>query len=63
MLSGIREWLNGKKAILTAVVGILTALIAWAAGEISTVILVTAVWVALEAIFIRLGVKKAEVGW
>ena len=55
----IREWLKGKKTYITAAIGLLTAVAAWSSGEITTVALVGAAWVAVQACFIRAGVRKS----
>lgn len=58
MLQTIRDFLAGKKTYITAVVGILTALIAWSGGELTDLQVIGAIWVALQVIFIRSGNKK-----
>ena len=57
-LQKIRDAVDGKKTIITAVIGILTAALAWAAGELTDVAFLGAVWVALQIIFVRAGNKK-----
>lgn len=52
-----REVVNGYRTVLTAVGTILTSLVAWAAGETDLIVLIAAIGTALEAIFIRLGLK------
>ena len=59
-MSKIREWLKGKKAYLTIVVGVVGAVIAWADGSIDLMGLLTAVWAAASVAFIRAGIAKTE---
>ena len=55
-MTKIRIWLKGKKTYLTAAIGVVGALIAWADGSIGSLALATAVWAALQTCFIRAGV-------
>ena len=55
-LSNIREFLKGRKAYITAVIGLLGAVIAWADGQIDGVALLASVWAAAQACFIRAGI-------
>lgn len=55
-MNGIRQWLQGKKTYITAIIGLLGAVIAWADGQIDGVALLAAVWAAAQAVFIRAGV-------
>ena len=57
----IRNWLRGKKTYLTAAIGLLGAVVAWADGDINTTALLAAVWAAAQACFIRAGIAN-EVG-
>ena len=64
-LGNIREFLRGKKAYITAAIGLAGAVIAWADGQIDNVALLAATWAALQACFIRAGIgnevrKQAE---
>lgn len=61
-LSTVREWLKGKKTYLTAVIGLLTAISAWAAGEIEGTALAAAIWSAVSTICIRAGIGGAKAG-
>ena len=54
----VREFLKGKKAYITAAVGVLGALAAWADGQIDTVSLLTATWAAAQTVFIRAGIAN-----
>jgi len=55
-MNSLRLFLQGKKAYIAAAVGLLGAVAAWADGQIDTVALVAAVWVAIQTIFIRAGI-------
>jgi len=63
-VSKVREFLKGKKAYITAVIGLAGAVLAWADGQIDGVALLAALWAAAQACFIRAGigneVKKAQ---
>jgi hypothetical protein len=54
----IREFLKGKKAYLTAAIGVLGAVVAWADGQIDGVALLAAFWAAAQACFIRAGIAN-----
>jgi hypothetical protein len=54
----VREFLKGKKAYLTAAIGVLGAIVAWADGQIDTVALLASVWAAAQACFIRAGIAN-----
>ena len=54
----LRGFLKGKKTYITAAIGILGALAAWADGQISGTGLIAAVWAAAQTIFIRAGVAS-----
>jgi hypothetical protein len=60
-MNKIRDFLKGKKAYLTAALGLLGAVAAWADGQIDGVALLAAVWAAAQACFIRAGIAN-EVG-
>ena len=53
-----REWLKGKKAYITAAIGLLGAVVAWADGQIDTVALLAAAWAAAQTVFIRAGIAN-----
>lgn len=57
-MSKIREFLRGKKTYLTAAIGLLGAVAAWADGQIGTAGLLAAVWAAAQTCFIRAGVAN-----
>jgi hypothetical protein len=54
----IREWLKGKKTYVTAAIGLLGAVVAWADGDINGVALLAALWAAAQSCFIRAGVAN-----
>ena len=57
-LGKIREALKGKKAYITAAIGLAGAVLAWADGDIGGVALLAAVWAAAQACFIRAGIAN-----
>ncbi len=57
-MTTIREFLKGKKAYLTAAIGLLGAVVAWADGDINTTALLAAAWAAAQACFIRAGIAN-----
>ena len=57
-MNKVREFLKGKKAYITAAIGLLGAVVAWADGQIDTVALLGAAWAAAQAVFIRAGVAN-----
>jgi len=54
----IREFLRGRKSYLVAAAGLLGAVIAWTDGQITGTGLLTAVWAAAQACFIRAGISN-----
>jgi len=56
----IKEFLKGKKTYLFAVIALLTALTTWAEGGIGDVEFATAVFVALQTVFLRAGISNGE---
>jgi len=56
----IRNYLKGKKTYITATIGLLGALAGWADGQIDTLAFIGAVWVAVQACFIRAGIDAAK---
>ena len=58
-MSGIINWLSGKKTYLTGIAAILTAIAAKAAGEIDWSQFFMAVGAALQTIWIRAGIAKS----
>ena len=57
-VNNVREFLRGKKAYITAAIGLAGAFLAWADGQIDNVAMLAAVWAALQACFIRAGVAN-----
>jgi hypothetical protein len=57
-MNKIREFLKGKKTYVTAAIGLLGAVIAWADGTINGTALIAAVWAAAQSCFIRAGVAN-----
>ena len=57
-MNKVREFLKGKKAYITAAIGLLGAVVAWADGQIDTVALLAAVWAAAQTVFIRAGIAN-----
>jgi hypothetical protein len=57
-MNRIREFLKGKKAYITAAIGLLGAVVAWADGQISSTALLASVWAAAQACFIRAGIAN-----
>jgi hypothetical protein len=55
-MTKIRDFLKGKKTYITAVVGVLGALVAFGDGQIDVTGLIAAVWAAAQTCFIRAGV-------
>ena len=53
-----REFLRGKKTYITAVIGLLGAVVAWADGQIDTVSLLAATWAAAQTVFLRAGIAS-----
>ena len=57
-MSKVREFLKGKKTYITAAIGLLGAVIAWADGQMGGVALIAAIWAAVQSCFIRAGVAN-----
>lgn len=57
-MNKIRDFLKGKKAYITAVIGLAGAVVAWADGQIDTVALLAAAWAAAQTVFIRAGIAN-----
>ena len=58
MIERIRNGLRGRKAYITAAIGLAGAIVAWADGQIDGVALLAAVWAAAQACFIRAGIAN-----
>ena len=57
-MNKLRVFLKGKKTYITAAIGLLAAVAAWADGQIDGVALLAAVWAAAQACFIRAGIAN-----
>ena len=57
-MNKVREFLKGKKAYITAAIGLAGAVVAWADGQINGVALLAAVWATAQACFIRAGIAN-----
>ena len=57
-MNKIREFLKGKKAYITAAIGLAGAVLAWTDGDINGVALLATVWAAAQACFIRAGIAN-----
>ena len=55
-MNKIRDILKGKKTYITAIIGVLGALVAWGDGHIDLTGLIAAAWAAAQTCFIRAGV-------
>ena len=55
-MNKVREFLKGKKAYITAVIGLLGVVVAWADGQIDTLALLAGIWAAAQTVFIRAGI-------
>ncbi len=55
-MNRIRDFLKGKKSYITAGIGLLGAVAAWADGQIDGVALLPAAWAAAQTCFIRVGI-------
>ena len=58
ILTSIREKISGYKTYIVAVIAIVTAVLAWATGDLSLTELVVAAFAAVQTMFIRAGVAK-----
>jgi len=57
-MTKIREFLQGKKAYLTAAIGALGAVMAFADGQIDAVARCGALWAAAQTAFIRASISN-----
>lgn len=60
MLDQFKGALGGYMTYITAVSGILGAIIAWQQGAITTEKMIELVWGAIAVIFVRRGIKSAQ---
>ncbi|MCL2640590.1 MAG: hypothetical protein FWD53_07090 [Phycisphaerales bacterium] len=57
-MNKIREFLRGRRTYVTAAIGLLGAILAWADGQIEMMGLLAAIWAAAQACFIRAGISN-----
>ena len=55
-----RTLLSGKKTYLTAIAGIVGALLGWINGELSVAQFIIAIFACIEAINLRAGIEKTK---
>ena len=60
MLTKIKDAIKGKKTYILGAIAVVTTIVAWAAGEVTGVQCITAIFVAVQTMFIRAAVAKAE---
>ncbi len=58
MFTKIRDAIRGKKAYILGVAGIVTTIVAWASGEVTDVTAITAIFIAIQTMFIRAGISN-----
>jgi len=58
-LAAIREFLQGKKTYFVAIIGILTATVAWSQGELTGLQFVEALYASVLAVCVRAGIVNA----
>ena len=58
MLEKIKNAISGKKTYILGLVAIATTVVAWATGEVTDVQAITAIFVALQTMFVRAGIAK-----
>jgi hypothetical protein len=58
IMNKIQDWLKGKKSYITAAIGVLGAVAAWAEGQIGGTALIAALWAAAQTCFIRAGIAN-----
>ncbi len=62
-MGSIKNWFIKSKTVLTIITGVITAGVMWSQGEITNMELLTTLWGALVAVFMRLGIgKPAQTG-
>lgn len=54
----LRNFLKGKKAYITAAIGLAGAVIAWSDGQIDGMALLASIWAAAQTCFIRAGIAN-----
>ena len=58
MLARIKNAISGKKTYILGCIAIVTTIVAWASNEVTNVQCVTAIFVALQTMFLRSGIAK-----
>ena len=58
-MNKIREWLKGKKTYIMAAIGLASAVVAWAEGQISGTAVLASAWAAAQTCFLRAGIDNA----
>jgi len=58
VLTKIKDAIHGKKTYILGCIAIATTIVAWAAGEITDVQGIAAIFVALQTMFIRAGISN-----
>ena len=58
-MTKLKGLILNNKTYLTAIIGILTAIVAWADGQIDLTSLVAAIWGGVAIICTRIGINKA----
>ena len=58
MFKKIKDVISGKKTYILGCVALATTVVAWAAGEITDVQCITALFVEIQTMFIRAGIAK-----
>ena len=59
-MNKIREWLKGKKTYLTATIGVLGALLAYADSQIDLMALLASIWAAVQACWIHAALTRGS---
>ena len=54
-------WLSGKKTYITAAVGLIGVVAAYLTGDMGLPAALTGGWIAIQSVFLRQGIAKAEV--
>ena len=60
MLTAIKDAISGKKTYILGCVAVVSAVVAWAVGELTSLQCISAVFVAVQTMFVRAGIKKGE---
>lgn len=60
MLTKIKDAIRGKKVYILGCVAVVTTIVAWACDEVTGGECLAALFVAVQTILLRAGIKKAE---